>query len=331
MRKSILFAALLLPGMAQAVICKIVDPEGGVTYTDVPLDECPQEVYLPDYSRYAPRPIEAPATMPRRPAAEPQRSTRSEPFGGYTSMRIVQPASGATVRNNQGKVSLSIALEPALQPEHRLNVFLDGKSAATSFEGTSLTLSAVERGVHSLRAQVQDANGEVLIASPQVTFTMHRLGLDDSIAPALRIDSITGDNVISEAEARGGGEIPVTGTLNGAEGTGVTVTLSINGRKYTADVDPDGIWNASVKVSDLVADTSVEATAASSAFRVTATSRHTVEGAAASRSYVPTGEADYTPDKPDYSPVQSTPGRTAPAYSPPASTPGRTNPAFTPN
>lgn len=174
MNKTLLLIGLLLPGIAQAVICKIVDPQGGITYTDVPLEECPQEVSMPDYSRYAPRPIQPQGMPALQPPPLP-----AQPIAGYHSIRILQPANDAVVRNNEGRVPVAIALDPVLQPEHLITVFLDGNAVASSLDGGATTLNGVERGTHRLLARVVDPSGRTLIESPAVSFTLRKFGLND--------------------------------------------------------------------------------------------------------------------------------------------------------
>lgn len=172
MKHIILSALLLAPSLAAAVICKTVEPDGTVSYADVPAAECAQPVKLPDYSRYAPRPIQQ------------HQWTRSSPGGGslvrterYTAMAIAQPESGGTVRNNDGRVAVTIALQPALQQNHKVMLYLDGAPVGNGFEGTTIELNGVRRGSHSLRAAVVDPTGQRLIEAPAVRFTLRQASL----------------------------------------------------------------------------------------------------------------------------------------------------------
>ncbi len=174
MIKFALLLFFLLPGMASAVICKTVDADGVVGYTDVPAGECPNKVELPDYSRYSPRPIERPANLSsgsNAPAAP-------ENFTGYTAMVISQPETNGTVRNNEGKVPVAISLQPGLQPNHTVKIYLDGTAVSGAFDGLAIELSGVDRGTHTVRASVVNAAGTVLISSDSVVFTMRKAALD---------------------------------------------------------------------------------------------------------------------------------------------------------
>ena len=169
MIKTLVAVLTLLPGLASAVICKTIDAEGQVSYADVPAAECPQPMKLPDYSRYAPRLIPGTATE-----AAPPAEAGAARFTGYTSMTIVRPKPGDSVRNNEGKVTVAIVLEPELQPGHRVTLLVDDRPLSATFDSVAVELSGVQRGTHSLRAVVADASGKRLIESSPVDFTMRQ-------------------------------------------------------------------------------------------------------------------------------------------------------------
>lgn len=168
-----LLALALAASPAHAVICKTIDADGVVSYSDIPAAECPQKVDLPDYSRYTPRPL--PASIRDESPAE----TAEAPFAGYREVAIVEPEQDGTVRDNEGKVMVSIALEPPLQDGHRVRVYIDGQPVPGSFDGTAIELRGVERGTHQLFAQVLDATGSSVARSDSVSFTMRQVGLFD--------------------------------------------------------------------------------------------------------------------------------------------------------
>jgi len=177
MNYKVLISLLLLPGMAQAVICKAVDSEGVVSYSDVPAAECQKAVNLPPNSTYAPRQL--PASIGNSSTVEEQ---VEKPFTGYESVRIVQPEPDGTVRSNEGKVPVAIALRPGLQQGHRVVLSIDGKAVDGDFDGLAIELSGVERGTHSLRAKLIDEAGKALIESEAVNFTLRQTGLYDGNA-----------------------------------------------------------------------------------------------------------------------------------------------------
>lgn len=93
----------------------------------------------------------------------------------YTSLVITQPAAEETIHDNTGTLAVELALSPALQIEqgHRIKLLLDGTAMPVTGT-TSLTLTEIDRGAHSLQAAVEDQSGAVLIVSEPVSFYMWR-------------------------------------------------------------------------------------------------------------------------------------------------------------
>ncbi|WP_168195811.1 Ig-like domain-containing protein [Nissabacter sp. SGAir0207] len=67
-------------------------------------------------------------------------------------------------------------------------------------------------------------------------------------APSITLDAFAGDNVLSGDEAAVAQTL--SGTTTGVE-AGQTVTLTLGGNSYTADVGEDGRWSVEVPVADL--------------------------------------------------------------------------------
>jgi hypothetical protein len=170
-----LLGLALCSSPALAVICKTVDADGVVSYSDVPASECPEVVKLPEYSSYTPRPL--PSTEPA--AASMDTAQDSEEFSGYSDISIVIPEANGTVRSNEGIVQVALSLNPPLQPGHRIKLFLDGGAVAGEFDGPAIELTGVERGTHSLRAVVSDAAGRRLGDSSSVRFTLRKTTIYD--------------------------------------------------------------------------------------------------------------------------------------------------------
>ncbi|MEB6659773.1 beta strand repeat-containing protein, partial [Acinetobacter vivianii] len=107
----------------------------------------------------------------------------------------------------------------------------------------------------------------------------------DTDGVQFNIDPVTADNVLNAAESTS--TVKVTGTLTGipADAASTVVTLVINGKTYTATVDPaTGKWTADVAGSDLLADSdkTIDATAtfkdvAGNSSTVTDTQSYTVD------------------------------------------------------
>ena len=59
-----------------------------------------------------------------------------------------------------GVLSVSLNVQPALQPGHRVRVYFDG--AARMVTGSSFQIEEVYRGVHNLQAEVLDETGKLM-------------------------------------------------------------------------------------------------------------------------------------------------------------------------
>ena len=169
-----LFATLILLSIAAnapAAIYKWVKPDGSVIYSDRPPTESATPADLP--------PVQEIKMPPPPPPPEPSSSNQAaqaQPAEEYTKLEITEPANNSTVRDNGGQVSVKLSLEPQLQEGDVTTILLDGNEIGQG-RGTSLTLTNVDRGTHTLQAAVKDAQGTTLISSPTITFTVQRVSV----------------------------------------------------------------------------------------------------------------------------------------------------------
>jgi len=93
----------------------------------------------------------------------------------HQTVRIVAPKPESTVHDNSGNLAVTVSVSLQLRAEagDTLTLLLDGKVVAS---GTlrHFELKGVDRGSHTLQAQVNAADGKVLATSPQVIFHMWR-------------------------------------------------------------------------------------------------------------------------------------------------------------
>ncbi|MFP2366345.1 Ig-like domain-containing protein [Enterobacter ludwigii] len=103
-------------------------------------------------------------------------------------------------------------------------------------------ISALQDGTVTVSVSVTDAAGNTGSGTHNVTV--------DTGLPSVGFDTLSGDNVLNAVEK--GQDLSVSGTsANLAEGTLVTVTL--NGKQYTATTAADGVWSLTVPAADLAA------------------------------------------------------------------------------
>ncbi|HGW4609526.1 TPA: Ig-like domain-containing protein [Enterobacter chengduensis] len=114
----------------------------------------------------------------------------------------------------------------------------DGNWTATV---PSADLAGLKDGDASVQASVTNVNGNSASAGREYSV--------DATAPAVTVDTVAGDNVINASEASAG--VAISGTTTAEAGQTVTVTL--DGKSYTAQVQQGGIWSVNVPGSDLSA------------------------------------------------------------------------------
>jgi hypothetical protein len=87
------------------------------------------------------------------------------------SVAIVSPQNEETLHDNSGNVAVVLAVTGERQRGTRLVLLLDGNLAASG-GGSRFALSGVERGTHTLQAQLVDPGGNPRASSGVVTFYM---------------------------------------------------------------------------------------------------------------------------------------------------------------
>lgn len=153
--------------LADTTVYKRARPDGTVEYSDEPLPGG-EEVSLPELPTYEPAPL--PRPLPRTASPSPA------PAPVYEQIRVTEPPDEATLFYDEAGIAVAVTVEPGLKPGHRIQLFLDGRPAATG-SGGSFRLSGVERGSHAVTAAVTDERGRTLLRSPPVTFHLRQHSL----------------------------------------------------------------------------------------------------------------------------------------------------------
>ncbi|MBA8252444.1 Ig-like domain-containing protein [Escherichia coli] len=126
-----------------------------------------------------------------------------------------------------------------------VTVTLNSKTYTTTLDASgnwsvgvpAADVTALGSGPQTITASITDAAGNSDDASRTVTVNL--------TAPTIGINTIATDDVINATEK--GAELQISGTSNQPAGTTVTVTL--NGRNYTATTDAAGNWSTTVPAS----------------------------------------------------------------------------------
>jgi hypothetical protein len=170
MRTAVTVLGILLAAAASATTYKWVDRNGVTHYSDRPQPGA--EV------------VELQRAQSFEPPAAPTPGARTTPLAPqaaavqYEQLDLWKPSNDETIVNTGNQVSVRLRLEPDLQPDHKIWLYLDGKrvdgqpSDALSFE-----LTEVARGTHTLNAVVTGLDGKPIISSQTITFHLRQTSL----------------------------------------------------------------------------------------------------------------------------------------------------------
>jgi hypothetical protein len=180
-------AAALTSGTALAKLYKSIDEQGNVVYSDTPTPGA-EQLTPPPISTVPGRKVERPAES--KPGEEGEEKPAKKPPTKYTKFVMVTPKNDDTIWDNNGAVTLSLTLEPPLDIEngHSVWVYVDGNAVVRKSQALVQPLTGIDRGAHTIRAEVRDANRKTLKRTKNVTVHMKRAS---ALSPNRR-DRITG-------------------------------------------------------------------------------------------------------------------------------------------
>ena len=89
---------------------------------------------------------------------------------------MVTPKNDDTIWDNTGAVPVSLTLEPPLDIEngHSIWVYVDGTAVVRKSQVLVQPLTGIDRGMHTIRAEVRDANRKTLKRTKNVTVHLKR-------------------------------------------------------------------------------------------------------------------------------------------------------------
>jgi hypothetical protein len=158
--------ALLTTVSVQAGVYRWTDADGVVHYGDRPVENA-QALRVPGLSD---RSADAVADRP------PQQSDPNQAQGtsGYRQLEIVEPAPGATLRSDEGEVSIAVIVDPPMPVTHHMRLSLDGQVLDGRFNATRVLLRQVGLGSHQLQVTIVDQQEQAIASSDSIAFHMRR-------------------------------------------------------------------------------------------------------------------------------------------------------------
>jgi hypothetical protein len=156
-----------------AQVYQRIDPDGQVSFSDRPgPDAQPVDVAPPQTIS----PLPAPARTAAQPPPQVEAQT-GDTITAYTQFTIVSPKNEEGVRANNGNVTIRLSLQPALAPNHIIELRVDGEDGEQrkTTESTNIELINLSRGRHTVAARVLDDKGSPLIKAGPTSFFVLRV------------------------------------------------------------------------------------------------------------------------------------------------------------
>ncbi|NIP16311.1 MAG: DUF4124 domain-containing protein [Pseudomonadales bacterium] len=198
--KGIVFLGMCsIPGLlssAQAAagttIYKTIDEDGNVVFTDTPprADGPSETVTVSSPNSFDPAEAGTEGSTRQLWIVDPDAEDET-PGEVYAALTITSPEEDENIRENAGNVTVTVKLEPPnLQPGHRIRLLLDGSPTGGTSTTGLFALTNVDRGTHSLKAEVVDEAGKLIYAGPASTFHLQRYSvLNAPVRPANPINN----------------------------------------------------------------------------------------------------------------------------------------------
>ncbi|WP_227370730.1 DUF4124 domain-containing protein [Halomonas sp. M20] len=180
----IFIGCLPFSGIEAATVYRSLDAQGNVVFTDTPSQDS-QRIKLESLTVVPSQESAPSASKASGTAAEEQAAPRSSrnvpggPFMPYSTFGILSPQDGYTLQTGYaGDIIIDIAVEPELRQDHRIRLLKDGDVSQSATHTKVFMLSNLNRGEHTLRAELLDAQGNVRHRSDPVTLYVHRASVN---------------------------------------------------------------------------------------------------------------------------------------------------------
>jgi len=162
-------------GPVTAQVYKTVDKDGNVTYTDKPPLEGSQPITLRPISV-----IEAPMYEQATPAADADEAGEEKPLRylrkQFQDFTIVSPQHEESIWYADRVIKIAWSAPSALEPGMQVTVSVDGRAQAATSERV-IPITGLERGEHTVAAELKDANNRRIATTQTITFFIRQPNL----------------------------------------------------------------------------------------------------------------------------------------------------------
>lgn len=149
-------------------VYKWVDENGVIHYSDQPHPNA-QKLQVEGVQTYSSR-----SASVREPAESESASTTPNPYKGCA---IAQPLEQQNLPNAQS-VFVRVAADPVPRSGDRIYITMDGQGLnGGQPTGLSFNVTPIDRGSHSVSAQIRSPDGTILCQTPNVTFYVQQPNL----------------------------------------------------------------------------------------------------------------------------------------------------------
>lgn len=158
----------LFCGSAAAEIYKVVDENGNVTYTDQAPSPAAQPLDLPKLPVVETTPVEPLPDVNAGEEASDQTMTRRDLRRMYRDFHLTRPAQDETFWGTGNTVVVSWDSSTPLMPDMSVRLLLDGEQERIT--QTNMVALTLNRGTHTVQAELRDGRGRRVATTEQVTF-----------------------------------------------------------------------------------------------------------------------------------------------------------------
>ena len=154
-------------------IYRVVDEQGRVSFTDKPPTDKPSTIInLRTVNTH--QGVELPPPAAATTKGKDEHGHNDTKPVKYTSASISAPAPDTTVPPGQTSIMIKIALKPALQEGHLVQLYHNNSALGGPVATQSISLGNLQRGQHEVRANILGADGKVTARTKTVIFHVKR-------------------------------------------------------------------------------------------------------------------------------------------------------------
>lgn len=155
-----LFAMLLAGNAVASEIYKSYDENGNVVYSDQPPSPDAEPIDLPE------------ANIVTSVPASPRPVRGDDELGQIPlDLQILTPSDEETFWGTSQNLDVSFKVQPEMRPGMQIVIYIDDNQK-TVISTLRTTIESIDRGAHTIRAELLDIRGNVLYATDRRTFFM---------------------------------------------------------------------------------------------------------------------------------------------------------------